>query len=482
MKYLSATTIAQQIKSGQLSSLAITEHYLQRIGAQNGQLHAFVEVFSESALATAKQRDSEPSRGPLHGVPISIKECYQLAGSRTTLNYPPLRNAVAQSTSLLVQRLIAAGAVIVGKTNVPTLLADAQTFGPIYPTCNNPHALERTPGGSTGGGAAALAADLCALELGSDIGGSIRNPANFCGLFGFKPTENGHPLDGHVPPLPELDLGMSVMNCTGPLARSAADLALAYDVLYAPDWQQRLYLPVAQEQKLAGSLADYRFGFVDNIAGLRPGSAVSKALAHCKQALAATGAEVSDLTIDEHLAREVLILWIELFGYAMGQTLSLPVRKLLYWQYRSLLKRSSLPSERTLKAFKTGLRLNLRTFSQALKRRQQLVTEVRRQQAQVDIIVSPTNLGPAFPHNPKHQSIALDGEQVPYVDYCFPFVNFYSLTGQPVLTIPTGRTGQGLPVGLSFAAAHHQDQTLLHLGGLLEQQGFHFHAPDKGYN
>ncbi|MFC7158952.1 amidase family protein [Pseudidiomarina halophila] len=204
MKYLSATEIARQINAGQLTSTAITEHYLNRIENYNPKLNAFVDLYPDTARLAAKQRDQQKDDqpGPLHGVPISVKECYQVKDTRTTLNYPPLRNLVADSTSLLVQRLLDAGAVLLGKTNVPTLLADAQTFGPIYPRANNPYDLSRTPGGSTGGGAAALAADLCALELGSDIGGSIRNPAHHCGLFGLKPTENGHHLDGHIPPFP----------------------------------------------------------------------------------------------------------------------------------------------------------------------------------------------------------------------------------------------------------------------------------------
>ncbi|MFC0446167.1 amidase [Pseudidiomarina halophila] len=483
MKYLSATEIARQINAGQLTSTAITEHYLNRIENYNPKLNAFVDLYPDTARLAAKQRDQQKDDqpGPLHGVPISVKECYQVKDTRTTLNYPPLRNLVADSTSLLVQRLLDAGAVLLGKTNVPTLLADAQTFGPIYPRANNPYDLSRTPGGSTGGGAAALAADLCALELGSDIGGSIRNPAHHCGLFGLKPTENGHHLDGHIPPLPDLDLGLSVMNCTGPLARTAEDLALAHKVLFAPDWQQRLYLPIAREQNLSPDLSGYRFGFLTSIIGVQPGKAASKAMKDTRAKLEAAGAEVTDFRLDDQLVRESLTLWIELFGYAMGQTLKMPYRRLLYWQYRKLLKSSAcLPSAHALKALKTGLTLNFKSFSRALKRRQELVTEAMRQQQSVDIVVSPTTLGPAFPHNSARHTIEMDGQNIPYVDYCFPFVNFFSLTGQPVVTVPTGTAKTGLPIGLCFSAAHHQDQTLLHLAKLLEDQGFAFHAPNFG--
>lgn len=441
----------------------------ERIAKLNPKLNAFVELFYEQALKTAKQCDQSDTKGPLHGVPISIKECYQLAGTATTINYTPLRNYRAETTSPLVQRLIDAGAVIVGKTNVPTLLADAQTFGPLYPTANNPYDLTRTPGGSTGGGAAALAAGLVDIELGSDIGGSIRNPAHFCGLYSIKPTENGHAHDGHIPPLPDHDVGLHFMNSTGPLARSATQLKTAYDVLYQPDWQRRFYLPIARPQVTPDSLAGYRFGYIDSFLGLGPGQDVTRALEKTIGDLREKGASVEKITLDPHLARKLLTLWVELFGFVMGQTLSWPVRKLIYWQYSKLLKRSSLPAT---KALKSGLSLNLKRLSAALKERDEVIAEINRLYAQVDVVISPTSLGPAFPHNHKHESILLDGEAVPYVDYCFPFVMLYNLTGQPVLNVPTGLTESGLPVGLSFAAAHHQEPTLLHLAQLLEAEGY----------
>lgn len=447
----------------------------ERIAKLNPKLNAFVELFHEQALQTARQCDQIEPRGPLHGVPISIKECYALQGTATTINYPPLRNYRADKTSMLVQRLIDAGAVIVGKSNVPALLADAQTFGPLYPTANNPYDLSRTPGGSTGGGAAALAAGLVDLELGSDIGGSIRNPSHFCGLYGLKPTENGHAHDGHIPPLPGHDVGIHMMNSTGPLARDAVRLQQAYDILYQPDWQQRFYLPVTCPQQQPESLAGYRFGYLDNFMGLGAGSDVSRAMDKTIADLRAKGATVEKINLDEQLARRLLTLWVELFGFVMGQTLSWPVRKLIYWQYSKLLKRSSLPAT---KALRSGLGLSLKRLSAALKERDEVIAEVNRLYAQVDVVISPTSLGPAFPHNHKHESIMLDGEKVPYVDYCFPFVMLYNLTGQPVLTVPTGLTDSGLPIGLSFAAKHHQEPTLLHLAQLLEAAGYQ-HTPPQ---
>lgn len=467
MNYKSASDIAAAIASGNLTSVEITEHYLANIARYNDTLHAFVDVFENQARSQAKQRDATPAnqRGPLHGVPISIKECFLMAGTRTTLNYPPLKDFRATTTSMLVERLINAGAVILGKTNVPTLLSDGQTFGPVYPTSNNPYDLKLTPGGSTGGGAAALAADMTALELGSDIGGSIRNPSNFCGLFGLKPTENGHAFDGHVPPLPDKQLGASVMNSTGPLARSAADLQLAYSILYAPDWQGLHYLPVTPQQPAPEHLKDFKFGYLDSLYGIQPGHDVRTAMDTMQAKLEATGASVEKITIDPQLAKRLLLLWVELFGYVMGQNLSWAIRKVFFFSFRRALKDSSLNATA---AFKRGLKLDFRGYSRALAERNEIIAQINQLYAPYHAVLSPTSLGPAFPHNHKHGPIMLDGEAVPYVDYCFLYVALYNLTGQPVLTVPAGPQSSGLPVGLSFAGHHHHESLLLKLGQLLD--------------
>ncbi|MEW9797989.1 amidase [Alteromonas sp. CYL-A6] len=473
MDYLSASHIAQAIRQGSLSATDITQHYLSNIERYNSHLNAFVDVFSDRAVLQARQRDAvikkTPDKaGPLHGVPVSVKECFLMAGTRSSVNYPPLKKHVAATTSMLVQRLERAGAVILGKTNIPTLLSDAQTFGPLYPQCNNPHDLSRTPGGSTGGGAAALAADMTSLELGSDIGGSIRNPSAFCGLYGFKPTENGHCNDGHVPPLPGSTLGWSAMNSTGPLARRAGDLALACKVLFAPDWVDQHYLPVASPATPPTSLKGLNIGVLTSLYHLNPGSDVTAALSSLQQKLEQAGATVTPVHIDPELAKKLLLCWVSLFGYFMGQTLSWPIRKLFYLRFRGALKDSSLDARA---AFKRGLAMDFKAFSRCLAERQHLIGEIHRLYSPYDTVLSPTAMGPAFTHNHQHQRIALDGIDMPYIDYCFPFVALYNLTGMPVLTVPAGRNDSGLPVGLSFAAARHADDWLLAFGELLEQQG-----------
>jgi len=483
MSFLSASEIAVRIREGELTSSDITSTYLARIGEHNPKLNAYVFQRPEETLARAKQCDQrvgDESIGALHGVPISIKECYLWQGTPTTLNYPLKKNYVGQQTSQLVQRLLDAGAVILGKTNVPTLLADSQTFGPLYPTANNPYDLAKTPGGSTGGGAAAVAAGLTTFELGSDIGGSIRNPSHYCGLFGFKPTENGHASDGHVPPYPEDKIGVSVMNHTGPLARTMADIQLAHDVLYTPDYQRLHYLssdgrilrPLNNTNK---PLQGLKIATYDTLYGLQAGSDVRHGMSKMVEKLKSLGAEVQSIQIDKQLSERMIKTWTKLLGFMMGQNLPWLVRKLFYFKFSPALKASSLPASAELKQ---GLSLAFKHFSHALAEREELIAEVNKIFAPFDFVLSPTSMGPAFAHNHKHKSIQLDGEQVPYLDYCFPFVAFYNLTGHPVLTVPTGLNKDGLPIGLSLSAPHFQDQALLNLGKVLESNGYTFTPPE----
>ncbi|MBL0147458.1 MAG: amidase [Ideonella sp.] len=234
---LSAAEMGQRLRRRELSSVELLQHHLDRVARLNPALNAVVVLDTDRALRRAREADAAMARGeslgPLHGLPMTVKESFDLAGLPTTWGFEAQRHNIATHTAVAVQRLIDAGAVVYGKTNVPVALADWQSFNPVYGTSNNPWDLQRSPGGSSGGAAAALAAGLGALELGSDIGSSIRNPAHYCGVWGHKPTWGVVPLAGHELPGDECadatDIGVA-----GPLARSAHDLTLAMDLLSSP--------------------------------------------------------------------------------------------------------------------------------------------------------------------------------------------------------------------------------------------------------
>ena len=228
LAFKSATELVQMLRDRQLSARELFAEYRARADRYNAKLNAIIWT-DPSAETTARNADAGSL---LAGLPMTVKESFDVTGAPTTWGIPELRNNIAATDSVVVERMRAAGATVFGKTNVPLNLGDFQSYNVIYGTTNNPWDLGRTPGGSSGGAAAAVAAGLTGLEVGSDIGGSIRNPAHFCGVFGHKPTYRLIPARGHAPPgvLAEPEIAV-----VGPLARSAADLDLALDVLAKPD-------------------------------------------------------------------------------------------------------------------------------------------------------------------------------------------------------------------------------------------------------
>src|ERR1700730_6848241 len=254
--FQSARELASQIRRKKIGCAELLELYLARVAKYNPALNAIIATDLEGARKRARAADRALARkqpwGPLHGLPMTIKESYDVVGMPTTRGVPELKDNFPSHNALAVDRLLAAGVVLFGKTNVPIHLADYQSYNAIYGTTNNPWDLSRAPGGSSGGSAAALAAGLTGLEAGSDIGSSIRNPAHYCGVFGLKPTLGVASPKGQALPGTHADADISVI---GPLARGAADLDLALDVMAGPDkidgvaW--KLDLPLCPARSLA---------------------------------------------------------------------------------------------------------------------------------------------------------------------------------------------------------------------------------------
>lgn len=236
IEFTDATKLAADIRAGKVTARAALEHCFTQIDQHNGSINAIIWQDREGAIAEAEACDAETangqSRGPLHGVPMTVKEAFDLVGSPSTWGNPAWKDNFPEHDSLVVQRYRAAGAVIFGKTNVPLALASWQSYNEIYGTTHNPWDLSKTPGGSSGGSAAALASGMSMLEAGSDIGSSIRNPAHYSGVFGHKPTWGVVPMQGHLPPDWHTDIDIAV---TGPMARSARDLTLAFEIIAGAD-------------------------------------------------------------------------------------------------------------------------------------------------------------------------------------------------------------------------------------------------------
>ena len=454
------------------------ERVYARVDQLNPSLNAIIQDFRDSAIERAHYLASNADKYsslPLYGVPVTIKESFTYKSSPTTLNFPPLKNHRPEQTSILAQRLEDAGAVIIGKTNVPTMLSDCQSFGPIYPTANNPYDPTRTPGGSTGGGAASLAAQFAYAEIGSDIGGSIRNPANFCGLFGLKPSTNGHVHDGHIPPMPNKGNGFTALNSTGPLARTMRDLKTIYDICYQPLPQYQQYMPIQTATAHHNSLGAYRVAYFDSLKDIHCSRATKEGLNRVISKLEQAGASVTKIKLDDQLVDRILACWVKIFGFVCGQDFPWAIRKIMQFKFGHDLKRSSINAKKELAE---GLSMNFAEYSKALLQQKECIAEFYKLFNDYDFILSPTSVGPAFKHNHKHIDIELEGKKYSYTDYCFAFVMPYNLLGLPILCVPAGLDEKlNLPIGISIAAPHHSEAQLLHFGELLENSGFAFAPP-----
>src|SRR3954471_5761820 len=309
--FLSAKKLAAAIRRKQIGSVELLELYLDRVERLNPKLNAIIVLDEKRARAQARKADRAAAKGdwkgPLHGVPMTVKESFDLEGHPTTWGRMDMKHNIASRNALAVQRLMDAGAVVFGKTNVPALLADWQTFNDIYGTTNNPWDVTRVPGGSSGGSAAALAAGLTGLETGSDIGASIRDPAHYCGVYGHKPTygicaTNGQALPGR--------LATQDIAVIGPLARSADDLELALKIIGGPDaiegrgW--RLALPACTKK----SLRDFKVAVMLSAENAEVDQSVQDRIQAVADFMAKNKAKVSDAArpdIDTAKAHRVFI-------------------------------------------------------------------------------------------------------------------------------------------------------------------------------
>lgn len=461
--FSSAAQIIPALQDGSLSAAELIEGQLGRIARHNPAINAIVTLDEpgarQAAAAADKARARGESLGPLHGLPITIKDAFAVAGLRSTCSYPPLKDHIPTADARAVARLRRAGAIILGKTNLPPLASDFQTVSPLFGRTNNPWDLTRTPGGSTGGGAAAVAAGLSFLELGSDLAGSLRIPAHFCGVCSFAPTGDRVPRDGHLPrQAPGGFLGRFLR--VGLLARSVADLELAFPLIAGPDPAEPDLPPVPLDRPAPHSLAGLRiawtaeWGSVPVTAGTQ---AVLKALADC---LAGQGCHLERLEppgFDVALARQVHNL---VFMSVIG---------------------ASLPAvPRLLGRHLGGVRafdLDLRSYLQAETQRAALAAALDAFLEDWDVWILPVTATPAFPHHspsgfsgptPVYRApLRLDDREIDYYVANTAFTTPLNVTGHPVVTLPAGKSPEGLPIGVQVVGRRWRDMELLAIAGLL---------------
>jgi amidase len=478
--FQTAEELVAALRAGAVTSVELTDEAIARIERDDKAVNSICVPDFDRARAAARDADQARARGedrPLLGLPVTVKESYNIAGLPTTWGMPQHRNYRPAEDAVQVSRLRAAGAVVLGKTNVPLGLQDIQTFNDIYGTTNNPWDHGRTPGGSSGGSAAALASGFGALSIGSDLAGSLRTPAHFCGIYAHKPTLGLAATRGMVaPPGPAwpVDLDLAVV---GPMARTARDLALLLDVMAGPDplTQGKAYqltLPPARHERLG----DFRVLVLDEHPLIPTGSAVRAGLNRIAGALADGGARVErhspllpDLT-------EAATLYTRLLF--SGSVARFPVDG--YEQLRTRAAGLSADDQSLDAARLRAMVSSHRDWIEANNRREVHRHGWRQLFAEFDAVVCPITPTPAFPHdhnpNPLERRIDIDGVEYPYFDQLV-WAGLATMPGLPATAVPAGRSPAGLPVGVQLIGPMFEDRTPLRLAELLEDKTGGFPAP-----
>ena len=434
--FSSATELAAAIRKGRVSATEVLEAHLAQIEHRNPALNAIVIIDIEGARAQAHQADAALRKGevcgPLHGVPFTLKDAHLTAGMRTTVGFPLLADYVPLEDSTVTARLRAAGGVLVGKTNVPMMLADYQSSNPVFGRTNNPWNIGRTPGGSSGGAAAALAAGMTPIEIGTDLSSSIRIPAHFCGVCGFKPTENRVPLTGLFPNPKGTPRSVRLMSSIGPMARTIEDLGLLYRIISGPDGRDTEVRPCLAEEMPQLELKNLRVAIAPTFPGFPVAAEIGHAVEDLARELESFGAIVEEATLPELDFTEELSSAGKLIGMMLG---------------------ASQPEE--------GRRpTTLVAYFNALHRRDQSIVEWERFFESCDALLCPASMVTAFPHCEPGTPLKVNGRDVDY-GMVSAHGALFNYSGHPAVVLPHKLDRDGLPIGLQLVAKRWDDFRLL---------------------
>ena len=449
----SATELRRLIDRGELSAAELVEATLDRVEQRNGEINAVVTL-NAGALAEARALDERRSRGEtpglLDGLPVGIKDVTPVAGVRTTYGSPLYADHVPEADALVVRRLRAAGAVILGKTNTPEFATGANTFNEVFGRTRNPWNAERSAGGSTGGGAAALATGMIALAEGTDLGGSLRIPAAFCGAVGLRPSP------GLVPTWPS-DYLWDTLQVTGPMARRAEDVALMLQAIAGPSPWSPLVQPAVGRDFVAavasGHCRGLRLAYAPDIARIGVEPAIDGVCRAAARELAQAGASVEEHDLDLEYGRRS---FLALRGYWMVA------------QQHSRLDRVERFGENLRGNVEAGLSRSVLELAEAEALRGRLWEDLRRLFERFDALLTPTVAVPPFPVTQNYPDAIAGRPMKTYVDWIAPtFV--LSLAGLPVVSVPAGLDAEGLPVGLQIVGPPRGEEAVLALARAVQE-------------
>jgi len=472
--FRSAKELAAGIRRKKIGCLELLDLYLSRVEKHNPALNAIIATDVEGARKRARAADRALARkqvwGPLHGVPMTIKESYDVVGMPTTWGVPELKDNFPPRNALAVDRLLGAGVVLFGKTNVPIYLADWQSYNAIYGTTNNPWDLSKVPGGSSGGSAAALAAGLTGVDAGSDIGSSIRNPAHYCGVYGHKPTFGVIPPRGQALPG---RLAQSDISVIGPLGRSAEDLEIGLAVMAGPDEIDaagyRLALPAPRQK----ALRDFKVAVMLTDPNSEVDAEVQARVQAVADFLAKKKARVSGKARPDIDTGEAQRVYIHLLRAATSGRQTQEEFDKNVQAVQGLSASDASYYARMLR----GNTTSHRDWLAANEARHKMRWKWAEFFQDYDLLLCPAAASAAFPHDQQgerwERTIAVNGHRVPTTDQLF-WAGYPGLAYLPSTVAPAGFTKAGLPVGVQIIGPQYGDRACIQMARLLEReyQGF----------
>lgn len=453
--FSSTTQLAAAIRAGHVSATEVLEAHLAHIDEYNPALNAIITLDAERAHERAREADEALARGqvwgPLHGVPFTLKDAHSTAGMRTTVGFPPLADHVPQEDSTVTARLKEAGGVLIGKTNVPTMLADYQSNNPIFGRTNNPWNVERTSGGSSGGAAAALASGMTPFEIGTDLSGSIRIPAHYCGVFGLKPTEKRVSLAGLIPDPRGTPRSVRIMSSLGPMARTVEDLALLYPIIAGPDGRDTEVQPVPVGDVPELALTKLRIAFAPTLPGFPVAADIRDALEELTRQLDRSGVVVEEATLPALDFNQELASAGELIGMAIGA-----------------FQREEHERPTTLAQ-----------YLEALHKRDQSILAWEQFFQAWDALLCPASMVAAFPHCETGSPLHVDGQDVAYW-LVSAHGTVFNYTGHPAVVLPYTLDRDRLPIGVQIVGKRWDESRLLAVAKALSHVTGEFRRP-PGY-
>ncbi|MFN0038047.1 MAG: amidase [Burkholderiales bacterium] len=475
LNFLSASQLSAMIRAGEITSRQTVEAFFAQIKKHNATFNAIVTLNETQALAQADQADQARRAGkpcgPLHGVPITIKDTYRVKGSRTTAGYLPLKDFIPDSDAVAVKLLKEAGAIIIGRTNTPTLAMDMQTDNPIFGKTNNPWDVQRTPAGSSGGCATALATGMTSLSLGSDLAGSIRLPASFCGVYGLKPTHGIVSFEGHILLPPGEINGYRTLAVAGPLARSIDDLALALDVLTQPTSHDRNVAPLLADIGGNIDISKLKIAWTDNFGGVPVSAEIKDKLQAYVNKLAQAGATVHKLEPQGMDYNEIWETWGSFVGAQGNYNMSNLMRSIGHLFSKNTLK--NIPMQRKIVG-----PISVQKLMQAFELQSQYITKMDNFLSDYDVWLCPVSATTAFKHHAYSKTfgdfkiyntpLQVDGADIHYYVGTQSYTTVFTTTNSPVVSMPIGLGPSGLPVNIQVAGKRYSDRRLLAVAKVLD--------------